>query len=148
MNFALLANEIRGLAEGDVDGEIMLADMTDEQVVRHLITCPCCDEQSLSDALLQQIVTEATGIENFINLASDAQRNYPATDEEYQIVRDIVSSAFNSAVKVIARNRGILDLDGVVIDVLADSLSQQLNDGYWCDMVDVNGNPVAFYERD
>lgn len=146
MNYKLLAAEIRGLAEGDVDSEITLADMTDEQVVRHLITCPCCEEQTVTDGQIRQMVTEATSLEDFIDRANDAQRNYPATDEEYQIVRDIVSSAFNSAVKVIARNRGILDLDGVVVDVLADSLAQQMNDGYWCDMVDVNGNPVSFYE--
>ena len=146
MNYKILATEIRGLAEGDVDSEIMFADMTDEQVVKHLITCPCCEEQSITDGQIRQMVTEATSLEDFIDRANDAQRNYPATEDELQIMRDIVSSAFNTAVKVIARNRGILDLEGVIVDVLADDLAQAMNNGEWCDMVDVDGNPVSFNE--
>jgi len=105
MNFKLLAEEIRGLAAGDVDTEIALAGMTDEQVVHHIVTCPCCEEQSVSDDDLHNMVVDATSLNDFIERVNDSQMAYLLTDEELNTVDTIIEAGFHTALDVVIQNR-------------------------------------------
>lgn len=107
MNFQLLADEIRGLAEGDVDTEIALGGMTDEQVVRHIVTCPCCEEQSIPDDQLRDMVTDATSLNDFISRVNDSQLAYELTDEELNTVDTIIEAGFHTALDVVVQSRHV-----------------------------------------
>lgn len=115
MNFELLAQEIRELAGDDVDSHIELGSMSDQEVVQHIITCPCCEEKQLSDSDLQQMVTQATSLEDFINRFHICQASImPLTLEEAQIASDIIEGALSTTLETLCNIRGIpkSDFDG------------------------------------
>ncbi len=123
MNFALLADEIRGLAEGDVDSEIALADLTDEQIVQHVASCPCCDDPLVEGDQLNRLVTESTNLEDFINRVNGSQKGHPLTPEEMHVVAEVMEGAMFTATNVICALRGIeptSDLSDIIRDHVGD----------------------------
>ena len=107
MNYKVLAEEIRGLAHGDVDSEISLSQMTDQQVVEHIVSCPCCGEQCVSPEELHQIVTDAVDVEDFINRVNENQVAHDLTDDELNTVDTIIEAGFHTALDVIVQSRKI-----------------------------------------
>lgn len=137
MNYHLLADEIRGLAEGDVDSEIALADMTDEQIVQHVASCPCCDEPLVEGDHLNQLVTESTNLEEFIMRVNSTQKGYELTEEEYGIVEDIITNGINTAVAVVLNLRKVSPTDQGVVDDIAQQVwavkdALDISDQYDC----------------
>lgn len=123
MNYDLLANEVRTLAGGDVDVEIQFSGMTDKEIVQHVVTCPCCEERSVSDEQLDDIVTDSTSLEDFINRYNDTQKSYPLTETEVAVVETILAAALRTAVASVANMRHVGEHAQDAIDNIANQVS-------------------------